>query len=196
MGRRNRSRYTILACLSVRPMSGYDIKQFLERTIAHFWSESYGQIYPTLKELESGGLIQGRDEVADGRGRREYRLTDLGLDALRGWLAETPEPDVPRYEMSLKLFFADQLPVDETLAHLRAHRERHAALLATYRTKEARLGEQFAGSPRLPFWIAVVQGGIRYSEMVVGWCNETIEAIEALDPGAYPAAPAAPVVPD
>lgn len=172
-------------------MSGYDIKQFLDGTIAHFWNESYGQIYPTLKQLESDGLVEGRDDEGDGRGRRVYTLTALGLDALRGWLAETPKPDVPRYELSLKLFFADQLPLDETLAHLRVHRARHVALLEQYRAREAELREQFRDSPRLPFWLAVLQGGIRYSEMVIGWCDENLAAIEALDPSAYPAEPSA-----
>ncbi len=195
MARTNRSRYTILACLSLEPMSGYDIKQFLEGTLAHFWSESYGQIYPTLKELEAEGLVTGRDEPpeAGGRPRRVYTLTAAGLGVLRGWLREPPEPEVPRYEISLKLFFGDQLPVDDALEHLRRHRERHAGILERYRESEARLTERLAGSPRLPYWLAVLRGGIRYSAMVVDWCDETAESLRALDPGAYPAEPGAPV---
>lgn len=195
MARRSRSRYTILACLTVQPMSGYDVKRFLERTIAHFWSESYGQIYPTLSQLESEGLVEGRDDDGDGRGRRVYTLTGAGLQELRAWLAEPPEPDVPRYELSLKLFFADQLPLEETLAHLRRHRERHATQLDEYRDKEAELRERLAGSPRLPYWLAVLRGGIRYAGMVVEWCDENIAAVEALDPTDYPTDPSAPVLP-
>lgn len=175
-------------------MSGYDVKQFLDRTVAHFWNESYGQIYPTLKHLEADGLVEGRDNE-DGRGRRVYTLTALGLDALRGWLTETPQPDVPRYEMSLKLFFADQLPLDETLAHLRVHRERHATLLNAYREKADQLSDQLADSARLPFWLAVVDGGIRYSELVVEWCDQTIAALAELNPADYPAEPDGRVVP-
>lgn len=193
MARRNRSRYTILACLSVRPMCGYDVKKFLDGTISHFWSESYGQIYPTLKELEAEDLIEGRDDESDGRGRRMYTLTSAGLSVLRSWLAEPPEPDVPRYEMSLKLFFADQLPVEATLDHLRAHRSRHAAMLDEYRQKETELEARYAGSLRLPYWLGVLRGGIRYAAMVVAWCDENIEAIEALDPADYPADPSASV---
>lgn len=177
-------------------MSGYDIGRFLERTVSHFWSESYGQIYPTLKALESEGLIRGRDDEADGRGRRSYRLTDEGLVALRSWLTEPPEPEVPRYEMSLKLFFADQLPVERTLEHLRAHRARHAGMLEEYRHQEAGLEGRLAGSLRLPYWLAVLRGGIRYAETVVTWCDETIRSLESLDPAEYPAPPSAPVDPE
>lgn len=197
MSRRNRSRYTVLACLSVRPMSGYDIKQFLERTVAHFWSESFGQIYPTLKQLEAEGLIRTEIEAGgpSGRDRRVHTLTEAGLEALRGWLVEPPEPDVPRYELSLKLFFGDQLAVADAAGHVRAHRDRHEEVLARYRESEARLEAELAGSPRLPYWLAVLRGGIRYSAMVVEWCDETLAALDALDPAAYPADPSAPVVP-
>lgn len=194
MSRRNRSRYTILACLSVEPMSGYDVKQFLEQTVAHFWSESYGQIYPTLKALQEEGLVTGRDEPGDaGRERRVYTLTDAGLEELRAWLREPPEPDVPRYEISLKLFFGDQLPVDRALEHLRAHRKRHADLIERYEAGEARMREMLEGSPSLPYRLAVLRGGIRYSAMVVEWCDETLASLEALDARDYPADPAAPV---
>lgn len=193
MARTNRSRYTILACLSVEPMSGYDVKQFLEETVAHFWSESYGQIYPALKRLEADGLVIGRDDESAGRGRRVYTLTDAGLALLRAWLHEPPEPDVPRYEMSLKLFFGDQLPLEAALRHLQAHRERHQAILDRYREMEPGLARELDGSPRLPYWLAVLGGGIRYAAMVVDWCDDTMATLSELDPAAYPATPAAPV---
>lgn len=174
-------------------MSGYDIKRFLEGTIANFWSESYGQIYPTLKQLEAEGLVAGRDDESGGRGRRVYTLTEDGLATLRGWLREPPEPDVPRYEISLKLFFGDQLPVETAVAHLESHRERHRAMLDRYTELEPELERQLAGSPRLPYWLAVLRGGIRYAEMVVEWCDDTRASLSALDPGDYPAPPTGPV---
>ena len=175
-------------------MSGYDIRGFLEGTIAHFWSESYGQIYPTLKALEAEGLVRGRDDDASGRGRRVYRLTEAGLAELRGWLAEPPAPDVPRYEISLKLLFGDQLSLADARSHLRAHRRRHAEQLAGYRAHEAELLDRFQDAPRLPYWLAVLRGGIRYAEMVVDWCDETLASLDGLDPEAYPTDPPAPVL--
>lgn len=196
MARTNRSRYTILACLSVEPMSGYDVKQFLEETVAHFWSESYGQIYPTLKTLEADGLVAGHDEspVGGGRERRTYSLTESGLEALREWLRKPPEPEVPRYEISLKLFFGDQLSREVALEHVRRHRQRHREILENYHDTEVRLKERLAGSPRLPYWLAVLRGGIRYSTTVIEWCDETAASLQELDPEAYPAEPTAPIV--
>ncbi|MGH9601902.1 MAG: PadR family transcriptional regulator, partial [Terriglobales bacterium] len=47
----NTTRFALLGLLSLGPQSGYDLKKRMEQSIAHFWSESYGQIYPTLRRL-------------------------------------------------------------------------------------------------------------------------------------------------
>ena len=39
-----KSKYAILGMLSIEPMSGYDIKKEVEKSISNFWTESYGQI--------------------------------------------------------------------------------------------------------------------------------------------------------
>ena len=46
-----KSKYAILGMLSIEPMSGYDIKKEVEKSISNFWTESYGQIYPVLRNL-------------------------------------------------------------------------------------------------------------------------------------------------
>ena len=46
-----------LGALTLRPMSGYDLRQFFSENLAFFWSESFGQIYPMLHALEAEGLV-------------------------------------------------------------------------------------------------------------------------------------------
>ena len=48
----------LLGLLSLGPMSGYDIRQLIPRSIGYFWNESYGQIYPGLKRLAAAGLVE------------------------------------------------------------------------------------------------------------------------------------------
>ena len=50
--------YAVLGMLALGPGSGYDLKKRVEGSIAHFWSESYGQIYPILAHLASQGLVR------------------------------------------------------------------------------------------------------------------------------------------
>ena len=60
------TRYAILGLLSLAPMSGYEIRKVAASSIGHFWSESYGQIYPTLRKLVAAGLAKPRSR----RGRQ------------------------------------------------------------------------------------------------------------------------------
>ena len=52
--------------------TGYDIKQFVDKSTRHFWAASYGQIYPELRRLEEQGLIEGQSEPTGGRARTVY----------------------------------------------------------------------------------------------------------------------------
>jgi PadR family transcriptional regulator AphA len=84
MARENKSQYAVLGALSMRPMSGYDIKKTFEQSIGSFWSESYGQIYPILRSLVAEGLATSRvEKQPGGPDRRVYALTEAGREELR-----------------------------------------------------------------------------------------------------------------
>src|ERR1700694_1092510 len=86
------SKFAILGTLSLHPASGYDIKQFVESSIGHFWNESYGSIYPILKKLTQSGFIQPQKGSPGGRERVVYAITSQGEKALREWLLLPPRP--------------------------------------------------------------------------------------------------------
>src|SRR3984957_20332682 len=76
----------ILGMLSIGRNTGYDIKQFVDKTTRHFHAASYGQIYPELRRLEQHGLIAGTPEPSGARARTVYALTAAGERALENWL--------------------------------------------------------------------------------------------------------------
>ncbi|MDX1578623.1 MAG: PadR family transcriptional regulator [Gemmatimonadota bacterium] len=183
-GTESRTPYTILGCLTHRPMSGYDVKQFLERTVVHFWSESFGQIYPALRRLEEEGLVEGRVEPGErGREKTVYRITEAGRQRLAGWLERPAEPVRPRYEHSLKLFFGHVVGPETSLEHVERLRRESRERLDGYRAAEAELRERLEeddAPEHLPYWLAVLRGGVLYDEMVLSWCDE-VEAMLASD---------------
>src|ERR1700747_734512 len=82
----------ILGMIAFGKSTGYDIKQFVDKTTRYFWAASYGQIYPELRRLEEEGLGGGRPEPSGARARTAYELTDAGREALIGWLTSDAEP--------------------------------------------------------------------------------------------------------
>jgi DNA-binding PadR family transcriptional regulator len=155
----------ILGMLALGKSSGYDIKQFVDKSTRHFWAASYGQIYPELRRLEEAGLIAGRDEPTGGRARTVYDLTDAGRDVLTGWLAS---PDPLTYELRdegmLKLFLSDALPEQrlEIVRAMRAQAEFKLAQLNAVKQHAQNMPE----GPRL-----TLELGISHMKCEIEWCN-------------------------
>ena len=194
----NRTRYAVLGALTVEPMSGYDLKRFFEQGVSFFWAESYGQIYPILKQLRAEGLVADADggrgatagAKAGARGgshprRAVYAITPAGREALAAWLAEPAEPQGGRrLEILLKLFFARQGGAGAAARLVAEFRAHHTALLATYATTEARLRAHHADDPDLPFWLLTLRYGQRVSESLVAWCDDAARTIaDVASPG-------------
>ena len=138
--RRARTRYAVLGMLGSGLETGYAMKKHLEGNLSHFWQESYGQIYPVLRQLQDEGRVRRRpDAQAPGPRRHAYELTAAGEAELRNWLAEAPELSPPRMELLLKLSFGDRADVGVCVGHVQAHRETCQADLAFFDEIEAPL---------------------------------------------------------
>ncbi|MGH7571421.1 MAG: PadR family transcriptional regulator [Gemmatimonadota bacterium] len=180
MSRVNRTRYTILGCLTIEPMSGYDIKKFVDECVSHFWNESYGQIYPTLEKMEADGLIKGRRESGErGADRIVYRITAAGRKDLSDWLLEPAESQSPRDEYSLKLFFGHVVGPAGSIEHIARLRESSRAALDGLAAAEPEL--EASDAPWAPYRLAVLRGGLRYTEMVLEWCDATESDLRKLE---------------
>jgi DNA-binding PadR family transcriptional regulator len=156
--------WAILGLLARRPMSGYDLKHTVDRTIRHFWAASYGQIYPELNRLEKAGWVSGSANGA--RGRRLYRATAAGRRALVDWLHGEETRIELRDESLLRLFFADALPADDALALLAARRDGYSRMLELLRSLDDGSGE-----PDPPFIDLVYRWGLDYCEWGIEWCE-------------------------
>jgi DNA-binding PadR family transcriptional regulator len=158
------TKYVVLGMLGFGAKTGYDIKGIVERSTRFFWAASYGQIYPELNRLEKAGLIDGTDAPRGARRRKEYTLTDAGRAELVDWLQRPAQMPELRDESLLKLFFSDELPLEEALEQLRMRRIGHEQFLAILREIDARPGED------PPFVDLVLRYGIAYAEFNVEWC--------------------------
>ena len=173
MARANRTRYPVLGALTIRPMSGYDIKKFIEGSIANFWRESYGQLYPTLRELTEEGLVDRRRDEQDGkRDRYVYRITSEGRGVLREWLTEPAESEVPRSELLLKLFFGAEVSVETSLRHVAERRDELEANLALLSAIEQELETTKRTAPGLPYWLLTIRQGMLVDQALLEWCEE------------------------
>ena len=68
------------------PMYGYQISRLIETETRNVPIMKQGALYPVLRSLESGGLLESEVEPSvSGPPRRYYRITDLGRSTLAQW---------------------------------------------------------------------------------------------------------------
>lgn len=174
-----RSSIPLLGLLTWRPMSGYELKQEIEGSLENFWSESFGQLYPHLRDLNQAGLIEQVDaSVRDSRAKRTYAITDEGRRALQHWLSEPPTARPPRNELLLKVFFASEGDTTDILAHCRQARTDAIATLQRYKIIDEQLAGLAKETTKARYWHMTLQFGIGQTKSLISWCNATIEELE------------------
>ena len=159
-------------------MSGYDIKKEAATSIGYFWSESYGQIYPALSELQSAGFIRRRPgRKGSGRERQVYEITDRGRSVLDAWLAEPPRPTPVRSEFLLKLFLSDATGAVRATQWVEQLLAEETERLSQFRRIRDGLMAEQRDHPSLPFWLITLSFGEHRSRAVVRWCGETLKVL-------------------
>ncbi|MDP9143453.1 MAG: PadR family transcriptional regulator [Actinomycetota bacterium] len=159
------------------PMTGYAVREAIRDVLGHFWSESFGQIYPTLAELERAGHV--RREGSKGTGSSVFVLTPSGEMRLRELLAEPIQPVQPRNGLMLRLFFGRQLGPEACRALLIEAKADAQRRLAGYEgIREEILGESAEDAP---YWLLTVSAGEHTARAAIAWMDEALEALDEID---------------
>ena len=91
-----------LGLLSLEDACGYDLKKTFESLFKHFFSASYGSIYPALADLAKAELVDcTKVPQAGNPDRKVYRITDA--------LNDTEPQHKLRSEFLATIYFADLL---------------------------------------------------------------------------------------
>lgn len=168
----NPTEFAILGLLAEQPRSGYDIKKEVEERLGHFWSESYGHIYPMLKRLRSRRLITAKpSERRAGRPARQvYAVTAAGRRALTAWFERPPMAPRPRNELLLRLLLGRFAPAGVLRRDVAAYRARaHEGLV---RLRAVQLELDAAASDDLDYERVVLAFGIALYTTLGRWCAD------------------------
>jgi DNA-binding PadR family transcriptional regulator len=163
-----------LATKGARPLSGYDIKQWIDTSVRFFFAASFGQIYPELKKLEAAGLIEGVPNATGGRARTEYTIKDAGHAELREWLMQSENRLEMRDEAILRIFFAGDLTKKERIVKLEELKAERLASFETLQAVHAMTRDVITEMPDL-----VLDYGLGLHQYVIDWCDRAIKAVES-----------------
>jgi PadR family transcriptional regulator AphA len=171
------TRFAVLGILSLRPMSGYEIKQAYQRGLVNFWSVSYGQIYPLLRELTEERLVS-RSGRSGARDQQRYSLTSKGRMELARWIQRAPAELPRRNELLLKIFFGT--PADAALLrqHIAKSLKDEKQRLEQYAVTRDWLEKEHARNPRRPFWALTLQFGQAVAEARLKWAEGALKSLK------------------
>jgi DNA-binding PadR family transcriptional regulator len=176
-------KHALLGLLTYEPMTGYELKQFFDSSVQHFWNAELSQIYPTLKALEELGLVEKHVELQESRpNRKVYEITPAGRDEFVRWV-RTPQPLADmRDPFMIKVFFGTEVPVEDMLVLMRRQMEEHQKVLAFSETVlRARINdatkEHFSPRHAL-FWTLTLEMAAAYRRAYIDWCEKTMRLLE------------------
>src|SRR5437763_8872952 len=172
----------ILACLTERPMTGYELAKTFDSSIGFFWKADHQQIYRELSKLRDRGYIQGREVVQTGKPNKLiYTLTPEGRTALRHWAARPSTPPSIKDDLLVRLHALDSIGLEpmrtDLMARLEHHRDRHENY---ERILKKRFPEGAASGVLELGNLLLLQLGARHEQMVADFCEEALEALSAM----------------
>ena len=170
----------VLGALSVEPMSGYALRQAITDVLGHFWSESFGQIYPTLAELRAAGLVEVTQ--ADDDSKSKFAITTHGLEHLRARLSEPPQSERPRNGTLLRLFFGRRLGIDGCRGLLEQARSQATEQLAGFAAIRREIQTEEPTDDH-PFFLLTVSAGEHAARATAAWAEESLLALDRIESG-------------
>lgn len=179
MPRINKTQFAVLGCLSIRSMSAYEIKQFIGRSIAHFWTEREGQLYPTLRKLNQDKLVSFHEEDAQKSGKKKiYQITEDGEAAFLQWLSSRADRPVYRNELLLKTFFGSFQSTEKNIAFISSSRKESEEMLQLLNATKATFKQRKLDGKRQFFIELCFDYGIDILNAEIQWCMKSIEKLK------------------
>ena len=182
MARVSQTEMAVLAALSVQPMTGYALRDSIRDVLGHFWSESFGQIYPTLATLHRDGLLERRD--GERPGSSTYALTPTGHERLMTLLRQPDTPAAPRNGLMLRLFFGHTLGPEACRTLIQQARAGAQQQLLAYRAIRAELTAEDQYAEHRPYWLLTVSAGEHTSRATIAWADEALAALNDISANA------------
>ncbi len=178
-------KHALLGLLSYEPMTGYELKQFFDSSIAHFWNAELSQIYPTLKSLEDAEFVSKHVEVQENRPNRKiYAITEAGREEFLRWMRTPTPPADLRDPFLIKVFLGTEIGVEDTLVLMRRQMEEHQKVIAFSETvlreriAHAVEHEKFTTKHAL-YWTLTLEMALAYRRAYVEWCEKSMALLES-----------------
>lgn len=188
-------RFALLASLSARPRTGYDLLQIFDSSVGNVWHAAHTQIYPELRRMEDEGLLEGAEVPRGPRAhKREYRMTERGYEALRELASATVEPLPEKDPYRLKSAYMEWAAPGTARRQLELHLAHYEHWLGEWEAQERQIAggtdpvvnERLAARPEPEHRMIVAakvfayQGMAARARMEIEWARSGLALLDEL----------------
>jgi len=178
--------FILLGLLSIKPMTGYDLKGFFDKSINFFWTAELSQIYKELSKLEAKGYISFEVLPQQGKpDKKVYSINGSGEQAFVDWLRDFPHNLTPisRNEFLVRMFFSAKISKEETMLQLSRYIRQQEQDLVTFQQIEEKLTnliENDKENKEYKYRRFTVRRGIQFTQTEINWAKECIEELQEM----------------
>jgi DNA-binding PadR family transcriptional regulator len=170
----------VLGALSTEPMTGYALREAIRDVLGHFWSESFGQLYPALAELEQLGHVKRRGSAKAGSST--FAITASGTRRLRELLCQPIQAVPPRNGLLLRLFFGRTLGVEACRALITAAKADAEQRLREFDALALEVAGESEHAEDAVFWQLTISAGRHSAEAAIAWARESLQTLDTVPP--------------
>ncbi|MCX6471260.1 PadR family transcriptional regulator [Williamsia sp. MIQD14] len=170
----------VLGLLLEAPMHGYELRKRLTGLLGAFRAFSYGSLYPTLRRMQTDGLIEedaGPQGTLKRRARRVYKMTPAGRERFAELVADTGPQNYTDDGFGVHLAFFSRTPAVARMRILEGRRRQVEERREGLREAVGRSNRAVDRYTR-----QLHQLSLESSEREVRWLNELIAAESAAEP--------------
>ncbi|HTW12990.1 MAG TPA: helix-turn-helix transcriptional regulator [Solirubrobacteraceae bacterium] len=188
-------RFALLATLSSRPRTGYDLLRIFDSSVGFVWHAAHTQIYPELRRMEAEGLLESVEVPRGPKAhKREYQITQRGLEMLRT-LASTPvEPSPEKDPYRLKAAYLEWADPEGARQQFQLHLDHYQRWLKEWEQMAQSIeqgtdpvvGERLKSRPETEHRTIVAakvfayQGMIARAKMEIEWARNGLRLLDEL----------------
>ena len=167
-------RYFVLGLLTQQPMSGYDIKRFLEGLSWLAGNPSGGSLYPVLRALRQEDLVTMERVPGTNRPPKKiYSITEAGSEVLQAWIQQPIAECASLKAFVMRLVLADSHTRPILSAHLQQRREQ----VASHHEALANRLKAPAPGPNLGQQLAV-DYGLALATAELAWLDTALDQLQ------------------
>jgi DNA-binding PadR family transcriptional regulator len=163
----------------IKPMSPYEVKNFMQRNTSYFWAEKEGQLYPTFKLLTEAGHVKFKEIPAQKSGTKKiYSITPSGKALFSKWFASKTEPSTERNPALLKLFFARTQPIKNIRRVLEEMHEKYLEYIELYEIFEEVTKKEKEEGIDNRFYKMTLDLGLASCKTHEAWCRDCLKQLD------------------